>query len=130
MKKVIFAIIMAIQLMIVSPETISAYAPNVNDAQYVTLVKESKEYKEENGGVRHRLPGKHIECLIDRNAGVQFCNGATPQFMSYEVYDMDEIPVATFLTESEFITYIFSHEGEYQIRLVAADCAYIGYVSL
>ncbi len=84
----------------------------------------------EKGDHGRRQPGRHIECLIDRNAGVQFCNGATPQFMSYEVYDMDETPVATFLTESEFITYIFSHEGDYQIRLVAADCAYIGYVSL
>ena len=39
-------------------------------------------------------------------------------------------PVATFLTESEFITYIFLHEGDFQIRLVASDCAYIGFVSL
>ena len=39
-------------------------------------------------------------------------------------------PVGTFLTESEFITYLFSHGGDCQIRLVAADCAYIGYVSL
>ena len=130
MKKVFFAILMAFQLMIVSPETISANAPHLSDAQYVTLVKESKEYKEENDGVRHRLPGKHIECLIDRNAGVQFCNGDTPQFMSYEVYDMDDNPVTTFLTESEFITYIFSQEGDCQIRLVTADCAFIGYLSI
>lgn len=93
----------------------------------VCNVEEPPEEEYDKG---HRKPGKHIECLIDRNAGVQFCNGATPQFLSYDVYDMDETLVATFLTESEFITYIFSHGGDCQIRLVAAECAYIGYLTL
>ena len=112
---------------------VNAVVVNQTYAVSLARVNSSNGYNEtpeEEGEILHRLPGKHIECLIERNAGVQFCNGETPQFMSYEVYDMDETTVATFLTESEFITYIFSHEGDYQIRLVDADCAYIGYVSL
>lgn len=105
-----------------------------NQTYAVALTQVSSDQTPQNPLKRddkgRRQPGRHIECLIDRTAGVQFCNGATPQFMSYEVYDMDETPVATFLTESEFITYLFSHEGDFQIRLVVADCAYIGCVSL
>ncbi len=78
----------------------------------------------------HRVPVRNIQCTVDPVSGVQFVGMEKPDILSFEVYDLSGACVAVFGDEAAFLEYLFARSGEYQIRLITADWAYVGYIGL
>ena len=73
-----------------------------------------------------RSPTRRIVCSIDASYGIQFLGQSTPDFILYEIYTSEY----SCIEEMDFIDYLFSNSGEFQIHLLSEECRYIGYVSL
>ena len=78
----------------------------------------------------HRKPGIGIACSIDPISGIEFLGHETPDFIMYEIYDINNVCMGTYGDEPEFIEALFSLTGEYRITLSTAEVSYIGYVIL
>lgn len=83
--------------------------------------------KEENG---HRSPIRRIACTIDVSYGIRFLGQSTPDFILYEIYASEDCCIYSGIDEMDFIDYLFSNTGEFQIHLLSEEFSYIGYVSL
>lgn len=80
---------------------------------------------------RHRLPGRPIMCSIDSETGVSIPGVDSSEIISFEIYDESgELCFATFNNEQDFVSFLFSLEGNYVIRFVTDEKQYKGYVSL
>ncbi len=84
----------------------------------------------EEEGHGQRMPGRKQNCTVDPVSGVQFVGMEKPDILSFEVYDLSGACVAVFGDEAAFLEYLFAQSGEYQIRLITADWAYVGYIGL
>ena len=71
------------------------------------------EYKKGDPSKRDRMPARPVNCSISRE-GVSI-NGAAAAIESFEVRDPEGNVVALFSTEQEFISFIFSSEGEFEL---------------
>ena len=77
-----------------------------------------------------RSPTRRIVCSIDASYGIQFLGQSTPDFILYEIYTSEDYCIYSCIEEMDFIDYMFSNSGEFQIHLLSEECRYIGYVSL
>lgn len=77
-----------------------------------------------------RKPVRHITCTIDSASGIEFIGQVTPDFILYEIYDINNVCTGAYGDEAEFIGALFSLTGEYRISLSTAEASYTGYVML
>lgn len=96
----------------------------------VAIDEEPDKVKEPNR--RHRIPPSPIECVITTD-GIELMSvsESVSDVLSFEIWDAEsEFCVASFSTESEFISVLFSMTGEFQVRFIFADYELVGYVKL
>ncbi len=92
-------------------------------------VMENPENPEE-GDPYIRIPGAPVQCTIDATAGIQFVGMEKPEILTFELYDLSGACMAVFGDEDSFLDFLFAQSGEYQIRLVTANWAYVGYIGV
>ena len=97
----------------------------MSPAPYYTE-KEHNEYEEKG----HRTPPRDVQCTIDAAAGIQFVGMEKLEILTFEIYDLSGACVAVFGDEDSFLDFLFAQSGEYQIRLVTANWAYVGYIGV
>lgn len=91
---------------------------------------ESEKNSNENTGVYHRMPSRHILCSISIEDGVSFNDSSNPDIVSYEIKDADNNPVAVTGDEADFIQTLFSLTGEYVIQFRTDQYVYYGSISI
>lgn len=74
-----------------------------------------------------RAPSRPISCIISEYDGITL-EGFDEELLSYEIWINSDILVNSFTSENEFINYLFSHPGEYQIQLKSENYILIGYI--
>ena len=77
-----------------------------------------------------RTPSQKVQCTIDATAGIQFVGMEKPEILTFEIYDLSGACVAVFGDEDSFLDFLFAQSREYQIRLVTASWAYVGYIGV
>lgn len=78
----------------------------------------------------HRAPSRPITCSIHQDTGIEIPNIDTADINSFEIYDENQMCIATFIEEEDFITFIFSYTGNAEIHLSYNTYTLIGYISL
>ena len=84
---------------------------------------------DENTKNRHRLPSRHIPCVISE-AGVSFRMDCPPEILVYEIADTDGNVIATCGDEASFVQTLFSLTGEYTVVFTTAEYVYYGCVNI
>ena len=80
---------------------------------------------------RHKLPVRPVTCTISSENGVNISGVETSDIISFDVYDQSgELCLASFINDMDFVTFLFSLEGDYTLRFVTDGKTYIGYISL
>lgn len=79
--------------------------------------------------IRHRMPSKHIDCIIDPN-GINSSSFDSNYITLFEIYDSNGEQVEVFSDEHGFITFLFSLSGQFEIRLHFDEYVLHGYVYL
>lgn len=100
-----------------------------SDPLTVSLHKVEEGYPDQDPDEKGvRIPPRPVSCIIQENGILASVD--LNDIISYEIWDIDgSVCVASFTEELDFIRYLFSYSGEYQIRLRANDYYYIGYLS-
>lgn len=97
----------------------------------IPIEEEPEEIPDYPGKNHHRLPARPINCTISTETGVSIPGVSTSEILSFEIYDESgELCLASFNDEMEFVSFLFSLEGEYVIRFVTENKSYTGYISL
>lgn len=82
-------------------------------------------------GHRHKIPGRPISCTLSTETGVNIPGLETSEIISFDVYDLSgELCLASFSNDMEFVTFLFSLEGDYTLRFMTDGRIYTGYISL
>jgi len=84
----------------------------------------------ENEDTKHRAPSRPITCSINQDSGIVIPNVDTADIDSFEVYDENQMCIASFVDEEEFISFIFSYTGAAEIHLNFDTYTLTGYISL
>lgn len=106
------------------------------DDQIETIVldKQPKE-KDPNGRPGNNPDGNRmlprpILCTISIEYGIE-CEIAHEDILTYEIWSEDSsICIAEFVDAAEFVSYLFSVPGSYQIRFLTDDYIYSGEISV
>lgn len=78
---------------------------------------------------KHRGQSKQLECVITQD-GLTIPGYDVEDILSYEVFTVDGDPVAVFTEEEDFISFIFTATGAYEIRLQFEEITLTGFISL
>lgn len=109
---------------VVSAQAIAIAADDKNYTVPVTP-GEKLEYVDD-GPIKNRAPSLRIICTISQSEGITM-NGHAFNFLSYEIWDTEgEICFGAFTDETAFISYLFSIEGEYQLRFITEEYSLLG----
>ncbi len=122
MKRSIFLILFYVSVMI------GALAQNDNDI-FVVIVENRSPEEVYNNPERRRTPTRRLECIITQE-GIIIPGYNTEDILAYEIYTVDGEPVASFVDEEDFITFIFSVAGTYEIRLQFEDITLVGFLEI
>lgn len=89
-----------------------------------------EEKTDDEDPVRHRIPTVPTYLTIDfENAAVYGI--ASDTVSVFEVWNKDgETLLAAFCRDEDFVKYLDSLEGEFQLRLHTSEYVYVGYISL
>jgi len=126
MKKLTLAVsglIMAIAPAFAYPDVSPSVSLTVTKINYEPTMPEEEEHGQ-------RMPPRNVVCTIDAATGIQFVGMEKPEILTFEIYDLSGACVAVFGDETAFLDFLFAQSGEYQIRLVTANWAYIGYIGV
>lgn len=95
----------------------------------VSMRKQSRHNKglDEEG---LRTPPMPIYCVISRTDGINIA-GLTEDITSYEIWDTShEINIASFFEESDFLDYLLTQTGDFQLNFETENYNVFGYISL
>lgn len=124
-------------IILLSLSTICLICPNSIKAENttavaVTMQKQSKNPLPTNEEIEHegrRMRPRPIYCTISPD-GINVA-GVSEEIISYEVWDeVSGICVASFFEESDFLNYLFSQSGEFQLIFVTENHCISGYISI
>lgn len=77
-----------------------------------------------------RIPSRPIHCkLIERN-GIIFQSPFAQDILSYEILDIYGNHITSSTDESDFIEFVFSLTGEYEVWLLTDEYIFKGYLNL
>lgn len=126
MKKLITLALLTVIALVVSFPTTS-FAGNNENSQTVYLRKK-KGHKQnlDNDGIR--IPSRPLVCLI---SSTQFQSDLiSDEIDAYEIWDVTgDNCLVVFGEDYDFCQYLFNVPGEYEIRIITGDYAYVGYIS-
>lgn len=130
MKQTIKTTILALSLGITA--TLSAYGTSA--VSYDITLFPTYIYDEidpnERPGKGERVPSQRIGGIISLAEGVCINGVDTGEITLFEIYDSEGMIVASFVDELSFVDYLFTLEGEYQLRFLISDMAFIGWIEL
>ncbi|MDE5795615.1 MAG: hypothetical protein K2H75_00745 [Muribaculaceae bacterium] len=78
----------------------------------------------------HRLPSRSIEGTISTTEGVIIPGVNSSDLLSYELYDESGVCIAMFSEADDFISFLFSQSGSFEIRFTTKNYIYVGYMVL
>lgn len=129
MKKVLtFPLI--IIMMIISSFSEIIYAENGNNVKTLALRQFPKGDRKTNTHNKegHRMPSRPIICYIDATTGIDIETIDSDEIYLFEAY-IDDICIASFSEEMEFVAFLFSYSNEVEIYIYTDDYVYIGFLS-
>jgi len=103
----------------------SSYSLNLRK---VLSTDSSQNITDTPGG--NRVPPRPITCSINQDSGIVIPNVDTADINSFEVYDENQMCIASFVDENDFITFIFSYTGVAEIHLNFDTYSLIGFLIL
>lgn len=131
MKQTIRTTILALSLGITA--TLSAYGASAVSYD-ITLSYSYINYDEPDPKERpahpDRLPSQRIGGIVSLAEGVCINGVDTGEITLFEIYDPEGMIVASFVDEHSFVDYLFTLEGEYQLRFLTSDMAFTGWIEL
>ena len=77
-----------------------------------------------------RLPSRHIDCTISTTEGVIIPGVNSSDLLSYAIYDESGVCMVIFSEADDFVSFLFSQSGSFEIRFATEDYIYAGYVIL
>ena len=110
----------------------SAIIKASNNSFFVSITIEAYERhsynKEERNHRGHRLPGKYIwEGTLDKMGYTNIPD----DILQYEIWnEKDDVCLAIFSDEREFVECLLNLQGEYYIHLITPDILYIGTITI
>lgn len=81
-------------------------------------------------GKGERVPSQRIGGIISLAEGVRINGVDTGDITLFEIYDPEGLIMASFVDEQSFVEYLFTLEGEYQLRFLTSDMAFTGWIEL
>lgn len=120
-------------LSILTLSVMPSYAGTENGVVVLTMFQQSKQDDNDKSDLEkegRRKPTHPITIYIDSESGVTIPGHNTEDILGYEILTVDGDPVASFVDEEDFITFIFSAEGTYEIRLQFEEVTLKGYIDL
>ena len=131
MKQTIRTTILALSLGITA--TLSAYGASA--VSYDITLSPSYIYDDiivdpSRPGKGERVPSQRIGGIISLAEGVCINGVDTGEITLFEIYDPEGMIVASFVEEHSFVDYLFTLEGEYQLRFLTSDMAFTGWIEL
>lgn len=111
-----------------SPDTVIAG----NHSTYTTTVYKAKKQSQHTQDIDdegRRTPPIPLCCIISFSTGLSIV-GVGEDILNFEIWDPEtEACVASFSEESEFIDYLFSQSGDFQIKIETENYNISGYIS-
>ena len=120
----------------------AAFAVNADpigngSSSYTVIVKpgapanppESNKRPKEEPKHGRRTPGIQIMCTISTYDGVEFLNQETPEFLLYEIYSDSQNCVYAGCDEMEFVNFLMTLSGEFQLCFTTDANSYTGFIS-
>lgn len=77
----------------------------------------------------HRLPTRPVACIIDES-GVTFQMDSKPEIISYDIYDVEGMLIASSGDDEGFVQALFSLSGDYTVAFTTSDYVYTGFVRI
>lgn len=131
MKKTLTLLIIGVMMGIASALAIDM-ASNPQRQLVVTLKKlptKNSIPPDELDAEGRRTPSKPTICIISE-IGIEIGEFENSQIYLYEVYGSDGLFLASFNSESEFLSFLFQSFGELNIRFYTADYILQGWVDM
>ncbi|MDE5877059.1 MAG: hypothetical protein K2H47_06150 [Muribaculaceae bacterium] len=77
-----------------------------------------------------RLPSRPIECYLSLTEGVVIPTVDIPEIISYEIYDLSEACIGIFSEADDFVSFLFSQSGSFEVRFTTDEYIFVGYITL
>lgn len=117
-------------IILIAMLSFSAFADDDSSTTYTVEVAQSIDpYIVDDGPVRHRTPPRPLICTISPN-GINIQSVNTEEITAYDIYDTEGGCIASFTTEQDFISFIYSLDGTVEIRIHTDGYVFHGYVQL
>ncbi len=91
---------------------------------------DSGERNEKDSRHYRRLPSRSIECTISTTDGVIIPGVDTSDILSYEIYDVEGICIGIFSDADDFVSYLFSQNGSFEVRFTTDEYIFLGYIDI
>lgn len=99
------------------------------DSTYTVPLDQETDYDSDLTREGRRIPSRPMMCTITPN-GIQSPLNPT-DIISYEIWDeTDEICLVASMDEMACVNYIYTHSGDFILRIITESRTYIGYLSL
>lgn len=126
MKRLIpITLLTLIVMCVLFPNSIKAESNSAITIQMKKLLPTKEEIEHEG----RRLPPRPIYCTISRD-GINIA-GLSEEIISYEIWnEASEICFASFIEESEFLDFLFSQSGDFQLIFVTENYYISGNITI
>lgn len=94
----------------------------------VSVTQSPEPYYIDDGQVRHRTPSRPIICTITPD-GVNIPSVNTEDIITYDVFSSGGDCIASFTSEQDFISFLFSIKGTFEIRIHIDGYVFHGYAT-
>lgn len=126
-KNITSLIVLVVSLLMISTaEVTEAHIRSISLMLYRCQLEET-EHKVDPGEGGYRIPVAPVVCAISSEE-MSIEGIDTNSILKYEVYDETPDLIMSFLSQKDFIDFVFCSSGPLIIRLVFEDYALIGYL--
>lgn len=124
-----FKLVFVTLTMLLSFYAVPAVAQSVYILPVIKVPSTLEPQKNDLPEYGNRLPSRPIECTISQDTGVSI-SGSPDEIVSYEIWDAEGNTCLSLCSdESDFLNYLFTLTGDFQIRFNSSEYTYIGYLS-
>lgn len=130
--KQLLTIISIVCLQLIIPGNIYADDNNNLEDDYTVVLRcsENEPDKQDPNTKGNRIPQAPLYCNISIENGVTVNRIDTEDILSFEIYDCNGILINLFDNQWDFISSLFSMNGEVIIKLSTSESSYIGSINL
>ena len=130
--KQLLTIISFVCLQLIIPGNIYADDNNNLEDDYTVVLRcsENEPDKQDPNTKGNRIPQAPLYCNISIENGISINRIDTEDIISFEIYDCNGILINLFDNQWDFISTVFSMNGEVIIKLSTSESSYIGSIYL